>query len=713
MRFVKYKASKKTLFKAGCVALVCASLAYLLLLLMYLTLVALSNALDINTYAANGTFQLYNPLRRLLDGQIIARDFPFFHGVGVPLLHYPVFHVMGQNIFAAELAKWLVSGLLFIVTTFAFYSAFFKNIKASTVATAVFAMLAVYALDIIYPGNSLLGVRTAFPVLVGAFMLWSPRPSVTIFSKKIELYWPILFTLIGLAIACGTEQGLAVGIAYMLTRLYQHIRSQQSLRTWWKFYIFEAVYLSSVVYAVLSLLTLGNANEAISYALVDIPKDQGWYFGAPPNDFLAWNTLNLLFSESIIYHLAPVILGGAATIIFAFKNSLLDKNESRVAILFSLYGIIVLLASITGYWAPGSQLLPLARVLGLFLVAILIRLFFLYIKNNSSHARMGLIARLASVVLFSIVCVHVFMLVIDVKSFPVRATLREVSVARHSDDYRYMGEQWKNRIDVFSQHIPTGSTIWSTYTSVYDSLGDQLSQSAGGEDYIIHALGPDRRENYQRSFTESAPDFVITLRPSYFRYEEWLWSRHWGLYKELLANYHLVADNSSHILWAKNIKTPPPKTTPTINLSPQGNTYRIHIDDSTRAHVYEVRVNYTVEKPFPLADKTSRYLIDINGTNALRLPVSLPPYEVAWTFPLVSSAGDKYIDMTPGSFGLVSSGLRVSSIQYREVTTSHENMYMFYDNACSFGGSIPDGYHNISKCSLDKMGLKNYMKLEK
>ena len=42
-----------------------------------------------DSYGANGTFQLYNPLRRLLDGEALARDFSFFHGVGVPLLHFP------------------------------------------------------------------------------------------------------------------------------------------------------------------------------------------------------------------------------------------------------------------------------------------------------------------------------------------------------------------------------------------------------------------------------------------------------------------------------------------------------------------------------------------------------------------------------------------------------------------------------------------------
>jgi hypothetical protein len=81
------------------------SVVYILVFVIFATLAALGNGLAMDSYAANGTFQLYNPLRRLLDGEVLARDFPFFHGVGVPLLHFPLFYIMGHNLFAVEVAK--------------------------------------------------------------------------------------------------------------------------------------------------------------------------------------------------------------------------------------------------------------------------------------------------------------------------------------------------------------------------------------------------------------------------------------------------------------------------------------------------------------------------------------------------------------------------------------------------------------------------------
>ena len=77
-------------------------------------LTSLQYGTSMNTFPTDGTFQLYNPLRRITDGQLAGLDFPVFHGVGVPWLHLAVFELLGSNVFAAETAKWLVSATLFV-----------------------------------------------------------------------------------------------------------------------------------------------------------------------------------------------------------------------------------------------------------------------------------------------------------------------------------------------------------------------------------------------------------------------------------------------------------------------------------------------------------------------------------------------------------------------------------------------------------------------
>jgi hypothetical protein len=50
-------------------------------------------------------FQVFNPLRRIAAGQTAGLDFPFYHGIGVPFLHYPIFAIFGKTISASELSR--------------------------------------------------------------------------------------------------------------------------------------------------------------------------------------------------------------------------------------------------------------------------------------------------------------------------------------------------------------------------------------------------------------------------------------------------------------------------------------------------------------------------------------------------------------------------------------------------------------------------------
>src|SRR5690349_9033427 len=45
--------------------------------------------------AIDGPFQLYNALRRIVAGQTGGVDFQFFHGLGIPYLHYIPFRMFG------------------------------------------------------------------------------------------------------------------------------------------------------------------------------------------------------------------------------------------------------------------------------------------------------------------------------------------------------------------------------------------------------------------------------------------------------------------------------------------------------------------------------------------------------------------------------------------------------------------------------------------
>src|SRR5215813_14278893 len=62
-------------------------------------------------FFADGPFQLYNALRRIDAGQLPGHDFPAFHGLGIPLAHYPFYRLLGGDLIGSELTRQLLSRL--------------------------------------------------------------------------------------------------------------------------------------------------------------------------------------------------------------------------------------------------------------------------------------------------------------------------------------------------------------------------------------------------------------------------------------------------------------------------------------------------------------------------------------------------------------------------------------------------------------------------
>jgi hypothetical protein len=682
---------------------------YLFFTIAYFVLAGLSNGLNMDTYAADGTFQLYNPMRRLLAGEIIGKDFPFFHGVGVPLLHFPFFYLLGHNVFAADATKWLMSPLIFLATTFVFFWAFFRKISHGLIATALLTIVALVCIDVVWPGNSLLGIRTTFPIIVAAFMLWQPRWTVRTKQWSIQLYYPLIALLLALAVACGTEQGLAAIIAYLIIETIRAIRSTTPLKQWWWRITLKALGVIVATYIVLSILTLGHATDALHYALIDIPKDQGWYFGAPPNGYLAWNTLWYIFDKPVLIYMWPIIILGAIAWFIGHKLKAVSTHETYIFSFLIIYGVVVFFASALGYWAPNAQLVPLTRAFGAILVAITVRFILRYMytvwPEGTKRRIHKYLPSILYAVLFAGLSWYSILAYIQVRPFQVVEVLKTVKLARHAPDGAYASLFWKQRIKEFEPYIPKNATIWSTYTGIYDSMRGQLNGSTEGEDYIIHALGPERRKQYSDDFIKQKPDYAITLRPVYFPYEEWLWDRHWDFYDQLFENYTIIKDNGSHILWKRN------DTIRIVDHTKQGSfehqqngSYKLIVEPTNSVRLYEVTVSYDIAKLLPVSDKVSRYLLSFDSPSIQHLDISLPSYEHQWTFPVIVKPGQTEISLSPHTHGLIyGKGLSVNNIEYREISLSRNNAYPFYDDLCSYGGPLPYGI----SCKQDHLGF-NY-----
>src|SRR5829696_6970576 len=80
--------------RRGSLATGAAWLALLCVFVIPVLATAVESALHFSGSAIDGPFQLYNALRRIAAGFHPGTDFQFFHGVGVPYLHYWLFRLL-------------------------------------------------------------------------------------------------------------------------------------------------------------------------------------------------------------------------------------------------------------------------------------------------------------------------------------------------------------------------------------------------------------------------------------------------------------------------------------------------------------------------------------------------------------------------------------------------------------------------------------------
>lgn len=669
-----------------------ASLAsiYILSFVGFIIVASLDKGMHFDGYAADGPFQLYNPLRRLADGQVPGVDFPFFHGLGVALIHYPIYWLLGSNVFASEASRWLVSPILFLLSSGVFFYAILRSWRKSLIATSFALIISILYIDVIYPSNSLIGIRTTFPILAAAALMWPSNKLLSVSGWKFGYRQLIAILCLALAFLCGTEQGLAAIGAYLVLRAYDTIRAKTKGRELARVGL-ELCLLIALTILIFTIVSLGKPWPALHYSLIDVPQEQGWYFGSPPNMFITWQNILPVLALKGMYPVYIIVTAALALLVASRRFKLLPPDAQRAGVFLIIYGFLTY-ASILGYFAPTGQSIPLMRGALLIGIAVLTALFFhekLWKLAGRSSLDRRLIGSVTVLVLLGsglyaagILASWINKTVVVTRSFEVRGTLHAAKASRNESDFYSASGDWKYRLQSFSEEISAQSSIWSTYASLYESEAGIFHPSSNGRDYIIHALGKTDREKYVTEFKRTQPDYVITVKPSYFPYEEWLWSKAWPFYSHLMSNYQLVKENGSHFLWKRVAAKPTHGQW--LKVAPKNDTYSLP-GATDQMKLYEVKVAYQASSGLGLKsiDNIPRYLLHPQGT-ALQYGVTLPPYLREWSFIVAVAPGQSEPSLRPSAEGIVPSArLKIDSLQYRELLPSIENTLPFTNNYCN------------------------------
>jgi hypothetical protein len=579
----------------------------------------------------DGPFQLFNALRRLAAGQHFGGTFQFFHGPGIPYLHLLPFYLFGGSFLASEMARQMVS----IVAALAVLAVFFRVWTGSWreglpwAVAGLFAMIALGINALLFPVNSMIGLRSTMPLLVAAH--WYARPPGM--RTTIERA-----ALIALAIMLGIEQGMATIGALVVVESLHFLRCRNAVGFG---RALAALPIAAVLFVlILVAMTPTGVASVLRYNFVSLPGDQFWYFGAPPNRFLFhWSQLAVLLVHPVWTFGVIGMVGW--TLARYWRGARNPQTRVTEAEAFLAVYAALSTASMLGVLTP-VYFQPAVRV-ALILVLIAVRREWPKRKHLVQHEGFrrraplyGTLAVVAYAMLRS--PLPMFSLIYAPAHLAYAHGLhREPPVL--DDDWQGFFQLGQSVLDTRRAELGREPVLWSTYASYLEWQRGQFHPSF---DYIIHALGPENRSAYATSFQALKPDVVQTIEPTYTMYEEWLETNHWDFYRPLLRDYALVAGGPWSFFWFRRnasfderpqlvAETPVP--TGQLGIALDG---RAVPKDSIG--LFEVTLHYHVVNPWrrvPVIGSLPRYLVTIGGA-ANHAPISLSPLVTTRVFPVLT-----------------------------------------------------------------------------
>ncbi|MFL5330114.1 MAG: hypothetical protein ACJ8C4_14525 [Gemmataceae bacterium] len=581
----------------------------------------------------DGPFQLCNMLRRLDAGELPGRDFPAFHGVGIPWAHWPLYrwfeHWFSDNpdseLFASELARQTLTP----VATLLVYALASLALTRSLWPAAIWALLSIMPLpavlgkvlplaQLMEAGTSLNGLRGLMPLLAIS-CLWRSGPLAA-------------GAALGAAWLLGIEQGTYLAIAICATGLFAWQRRKNRPDFDRPALAISLMLGVTIGLAGIAILTWGGQANALRLYFSDIPHDQVWYFGVLPNDYLGsgepGNQKRVIY---IIVAAAIFAVTWIVSIALARRATSPERLSGSLILAVAVAYSGLTLTSSLGIFRPHEFYHLAARVLIMLATAWAYRQLSIWIQKQRLPSQ-TITTSIAGVVAVGLILF----------------TFRDAISRRNAAATPTLAPRWLKLADEGSRLIraaipePRTDDLWSTYASIVE---ERLGIFHPREDYIIHALG-DERAVYISEFAKRQPAFVQTMRRDQMLYEEWLQTTTWGFYERLLDNYEPALRMDFSEFWrrtgrmwrepssdgGKNIPLPLDVSAIDVPAGPAS------------ANLAIVRVEYETETPFgelPVIGRQARFLVAMPGSRS-QYPASLPPHSRVHEFPVPLNPGQPF-----------------------------------------------------------------------
>lgn len=553
-----------------------------------------------NFYPINGTFQNYNPVRRLLAGQIPYKDFQDYLGMGhlyvgsvitiiyggdyqgslmafsfltfggIALLAFMVsFAVIKRK----EIAGALTNILLFIILV---EPLFYKNAISGT--DEVLAALE-YSLG---TGNSARFIRgMILPIVCFCIYVGYTVYKRFLYDKFLKYKECILYCGIGIvagfSFAWSNDYGVSCWLCLHIMAFWLGICRQRSLVEAVKGLII--VFASSMLslFITVEIFTIGHFGQWLS-ATFGTGGYQSWYYNSEKSYYL----------YDVDFSYIMLIQAGVA-IIYLIKL-FIAKGTMQV---LRRYGILAF-ANMVCFCAVNEYKLlsgGYSRE-----VALSVLFFNIVIEIGVLIAGVGNQKKVVYVIQASSAILGLAWII---------STAKDEFVFWHMTDKdgEYIEALGGNLTSLDNDLIEAGTFLkgddfFATYASAQEVVNNSFQPS--GTDYIIHVLGDEQREGYLKTFETGDFKYATTIREEYTDWESWIKTANWFFYRKLYQSWHPVYGNTYELYWARNEAYDKNSINTGFELSV------VDIDDSTKKVIVQcenlvngtadVYIDYSVDK---------------------------------------------------------------------------------------------------------------------
>ncbi|MBE6894235.1 MAG: hypothetical protein E7483_01310 [Ruminococcaceae bacterium] len=572
--------------------------------ILFLTAICLSVGISagrhVNFVPINGTFQNFNPVRRLLDGQVPYADFQDYLGLG-HLYSGGIFtFIFGGDYQASLMAFTFLSNLSYAACITVMAYAVFKNLSFALAVSNIILGVSVFAPKFLASvpfipnqicsalstavnlGNSARFVRGAALPLGCASIIcfelalhhWTKNKFVSSHKNMLSLCFS--GAVAGCVFAWSNDYGISSWLCILIMVWFAVFsETQKIMRSFLGTAVAGAVSAVSL-FVTVTVLTQGNFAGWLT-ATFGTGNYQSWYY----------NSNKSFYIYDVDF--APIMLVQAAIVIIYLLLILIKRDRTDRMMRFGIPALM----NMAGFCASNEYKLLSGDTAREVALAILFITVILEIIAAASKADKKSYLKAGTIVLSCLLCC----------GWSAAALYKETVLRTEPVDGEYIaalgGEMTSNITSVKSAaEFLKDDKAFATYASAQEAVNGFYQPS--GTDYIIHVLGDDNRKEYLDSFAQGYFKYVSTIQRNYSLWEWWVERANWFFYRELYADWHPVFANSYHLYWQRNSEGESYMHTNNISASAEktsSNSYKIKVmADKGVNGIADVYIDYAVKK---------------------------------------------------------------------------------------------------------------------